>query len=212
MANLDSEKQRILLVEDHEDEWELAALTLTEYTLICARDFDGGLRLARQRYFDLYILDNWLTDKSGVELCLAVREFDAHTPILFYSAAAYAKDIQEGIRAGAQAYLVKPTIPAEFRRAVARLISVLPETAFEARRAELAAIREELTIRRTEHAERLDKARKKVRRAEEKALRLKAQIAFLAAGGTRGNFAREWPSMFKEEVRGACTSEAASGN
>jgi DNA-binding response OmpR family regulator len=81
------------------------------------------LRIARQGGFDLYILDNWLPDNSGVELCRAIREFDAHTPILFYSAAAYAKDIQEGLRAGAQAYLVKPIIPEEFRLAVAQLIS-----------------------------------------------------------------------------------------
>jgi DNA-binding response OmpR family regulator len=211
MANLDGKKQRILLVEDHEDEWELAALTLPEYTLICARDFDGGLRLAKHGYFDLYILDNWLTDKSGVELCLAVREFDPHTPILFYSAAAYAKDIQEGIRAGAQAYLVKPTNPAKLRQVVARLISVSPETAFEARRAEIAAIREELDIRRMEDATRLESAKRECLRAGEKALRLKGLIAFLAAGGTRGDFAREWPSVFTEEARGRHTSDAVSG-
>jgi DNA-binding response OmpR family regulator len=45
----------------------------------------------------LYILDCWSPDKSGVELCRAIREFDPHTPILFYSATAYAKDIQEGL-------------------------------------------------------------------------------------------------------------------
>jgi two-component system, OmpR family, manganese sensing response regulator len=121
--------KRILLVEDYEDSRELATHTLTEYTLTCARNFNEGLRLARQGGFDLYILDNWLPDKSGVELCHAIREFDPQTPILFYSAAAYAKDIQEGLRAGAQAYLVKPVIPEELRQAVARLISAPRETA-----------------------------------------------------------------------------------
>jgi DNA-binding response OmpR family regulator len=116
-------RKRILLVEDYEDSRELATHTLTEYTITCARNFNEGLRQARQGGFDLYILDNWLPDNSGVELCRAIREFDAHTPILFYSAAAYAKDIQEGLRAGAQAYLVKPIIPEEFRLAVAQLIS-----------------------------------------------------------------------------------------
>jgi DNA-binding response OmpR family regulator len=64
-------QKRILLVEDYEDARDLAALTLTEYTLISAHDFREGLRLARRGYFDLYILDNWLPDRSGVELCLA---------------------------------------------------------------------------------------------------------------------------------------------
>ena len=122
-------RKRILLVEDYEDSRELATHTLTEYTLTCARNFNEGLRLARQGGFDLYILDNWLPDKSGVELCRAIREFDPQTPILFYSAAAYAKDIQEGLRAGAQVYLVKPVIPDELRQAVAQLISASRETA-----------------------------------------------------------------------------------
>jgi CheY-like chemotaxis protein len=122
-------RKRILLVEDYEDSRDLATLTLTEYTLTCAHNFNEGLRLARQGGFDLYILDNWLPDKSGVELCRAIREFDPHTPILFYSAAAYKKDVQEGLRAGAQAYLVKPVIPNELRRTVAQLISATRETA-----------------------------------------------------------------------------------
>jgi DNA-binding response OmpR family regulator len=75
------DRKRILLVEDHLDNWELVEFSLTEYTVICARDFKDGMRLARQRYFDLYILDNWLPDRSGVELCRLIREFDPHTPI-----------------------------------------------------------------------------------------------------------------------------------
>jgi DNA-binding response OmpR family regulator len=55
MANLNGEKKRILLVEDEEDAKELVTITLGEYTLICARDFNEGLRLARRGYFDLYI-------------------------------------------------------------------------------------------------------------------------------------------------------------
>jgi hypothetical protein len=89
---------------------------------------------------------------------------------------------------------------------VARLTSVPPETAFEARRAESAAIREELAIQQAENAERVEKAKEKNLRAKEKALRLKAEMAFLMAGGARGDFAREWPSVLLEEVRGARAS------
>jgi DNA-binding response OmpR family regulator len=122
-------RKRILLVEDYEDSRDLAIHILTEYTITCARNFNEGLRLARQGSFDLYLLDNWLPDKSGVELCRAIREFDPHTPILFYSAAAYARDKEEAIRAGAQDYLAKPIHPDELKQAVVRLISVTSETA-----------------------------------------------------------------------------------
>ena len=122
-------RKRILLVEDYEDLRDLTTLTLTEYTFSCARNFNEGLRLARQGGFDLYILDNWLPDKSGVELCRAIRAFDPYTPILFYSAAAYERDIEEAIRAGAQDYLVKPVSLDKLRQAVAQLISAPREPA-----------------------------------------------------------------------------------
>jgi|SRR5262245_22207151 len=203
MTNTNRERKRILMVDDEVNARDLAELILAEHTLICARGFDEGLRFAYLRYFDLYILDNWLPDGNGAELCRLIRRFDPHTPILFFSAAAYARDIREAMRAGAQDYLVKPVSSDEFRQAVARLLSSKHEKVFEARMAEIAAIREELAIRQTENAARLEKAKQKRLRAEEKVLRGKAQIAFIAAGGTRGDFAREWPSVFSEEVRGA---------
>jgi DNA-binding response OmpR family regulator len=199
-------RKRILLVEDYEDSRDLAALTLAEYTPTCARNFNEGLRLARHGYFDLYILDNWLPDGSGVELCRSIRGFDPHTPILFHSAAAYAKDIQQGLQAGAQAYLVKPVLPDELRRTVAQLISAPRETAFEARRAELAAIREEMAIPQTKSAE----LREKSRKLHQRSVRVRALAAFLAAGGTRGGFAREWLSGVLEEVCDASTPAAVS--
>ena len=199
------------MVEDHEDAWEIASLSLEEYMLIYARNFDEGLRLARRGYFDLYILDNWLPDGNGVELCRVIRQFDPHTPILFYSACAYSRDLQAAFSAGAQEYLAKPVRSEDLTQAVAQLTNVAPETALEARRAESAAILEELAIRQTENAERVERAKKKCLRAKEKALRLRAERAFLAAGGARGDFAREWPSVFLEEVRSARTTIAVSG-
>src|SRR5262245_18707769 len=101
VTNSSAERKRILYVEDDEDQFELVSLTLTGYRLIWARDFAEGLRLARQRYFDLYILDNWLPDGTGVELCRLIREFDPHTPVIFLSAAAYEHDVREALVAGA---------------------------------------------------------------------------------------------------------------
>jgi DNA-binding response OmpR family regulator len=212
MMNSNRGRKRILLVEDEEDSRELVALTLAEYKLTFARGFDEGLFAARRGYFDLYILDNWAPGGSGGELCRLIREFDPHTPILFCSAAAYARDIREAIRAGARDYLVKPVIPDDLRQAVARLISVPAETAIESRRAESAAIREELAIRQKENVERIERAKKKYLYARVKAIRLRAEMAFLAAGGTRGAFAREWLPLFLEEVCGADTPTPLSGH
>ena len=212
MSNLKRERKRILMVEDHEDAWEIAAFVLEDYTLCYARDFDEGLQLAQRGYFDLYILDNWLPDGNGIELCRRIREFDPNTPVLFYSACAYPRDLQAAFSAGAQEYFVKPVSFADLTEAVSRLISTASEAAFEARRAEIGAILEELAIRKIENAAKLEKAKARHLRAQKKALRAKAQIAFIAAGGTRGDFARQWLSVLSEEVRDAPKPAAARGN
>ena len=207
MTTLNRERRRILLVEGQEDAWNIVAYKLEEHALFHARGFEEGPRLARRGYFDLYIIDNWLPDGSGSGLCRAIREFDPHTPILFHSAAAYEGDIQDALRAGAQDYLAKPIIPYELRQAVSRLISAANETVIEARRAARAAIREELAVRQTENAE----LRKKSEKLRLRSIRARARAAFLAAGGTRGDFAREWLSAPLEQARDACTPTAVNG-
>jgi DNA-binding response OmpR family regulator len=201
VATPDKDRKRILMVEDQEDTWGMVSLQLPEYKFAFARDFDDGLRLARRGYFDLYILDNWLPKESGIGLCRLIREFDPYTPMLFYSAAAYERDIQEALRSGAQAYLVKPVTSDDLERMVALLTYPSRGRYSAAWRAEIAAVREELGIRYREDAERIEGAKEKRLRAEEKLMRLEAEKAFLEAGGTRGEFARRWPSVFVGEVR-----------
>ena len=201
MTTSKAEKKRILFVEDNADARQLMELTLTGYRVVTARDFTEGLRLARKSYFDLYVLNNWLPDGTGIELCRRIREFDPHTPVVFMSAATSESDKLEALAAGAHIYLTKPRAPYELERAVARLTIASSEMASEARLAEIAAVREELAIRFSENARRFEAANGKLLRAEEKALRAKAKLAFLAAGGTRGDFARLWVSMFVKEAR-----------
>jgi DNA-binding response OmpR family regulator len=67
-----------------------------------------ALKLSREYRFDLYMLDSWLPDGSGIELCKQLREFDKATPIMFLSAAAHEIDKQAAMDSGAQRYLVKP--------------------------------------------------------------------------------------------------------
>jgi len=206
MATSPTKRKYILLVEDRLDHFELLAITLADYRLVHASNFAEGLRFATEKYFDLYILDNWLPDGTGIDLCQLIRKFDPHTPILFCSAVVDEPNIQNGLSAGAQAYFVKPIDFEELQLTVARLTNVAPDTALEARRAEITAIREELADQRFERNELIEKVRERSQTARErsgkaidrcltanrKILRLKAMQAYLAAGGTRGDFAREW--------------------
>ena len=115
---------RVLYIEDHEDTRELVTLVLEQkcYEVVTGSTIEGGVALAGSEKFDLYLLDSWLPDGSGLELCRKIREFDKATPILFYSAAAYEVDRIAAIKSGAQAYLIKPSHPSELCRLVTSLI------------------------------------------------------------------------------------------
>lgn len=115
---------RILCVEDDEDTCEMLAVAMEgDYELVTAGSVAEGLRLAQSDGFALYILDNWLPDGTGIELCQQIRAFDPRTPIIFCSGVAPERDQQEATEAGAQAYLVKPVLPEELMQAIAQLLS-----------------------------------------------------------------------------------------
>lgn len=78
------------------------------YEGVIAASVSDALERARCGGLALCILDHWLTESNGIELCHKIRAFDSDTPIMFYSGAGYRADIQKGLDAGAQAYLVKP--------------------------------------------------------------------------------------------------------
>src|SRR4030095_5956628 len=55
--------------------------------------------------FDMYLLEAWLPDINGFEMCGRMRKAEPDTPILFFSSAAYAADKVRGLEAGANDYV-----------------------------------------------------------------------------------------------------------
>lgn len=102
---------RVLYVEDHADTVEMVTLLLSArgFEVLSRSTIAEGLKAAAAQDFDLYLIDLWLPDGSGLDLCRKLREFDTQTPIVFYSAAAYEDDREAALGSGAQAYLIKPT-------------------------------------------------------------------------------------------------------
>jgi DNA-binding response OmpR family regulator len=105
-------RARVLCVDDDEDSRDMLS-TLLRFSRIEAKAVATAaqaLSLIQAERFDLYLLDAWLPDLDGFELCRRMRDFDPHTPILFFSGAAYDDDKQRGIEAGANAYVTKPDV------------------------------------------------------------------------------------------------------
>ena len=120
----------ILYVEDDADTRELVTCVLAKnnYKVVAAENCDDALMLARSSHFDLYLIDNWMSECSGIDLCKKLREFNLRTPILFYSGAAYERDKQQAFAAGAQGYLIKPVDNDKLIGEVSRIISVAKRT------------------------------------------------------------------------------------
>ena len=130
VPNMKSPNGLVLYVEDDEDTRELVTYVLAKshYKVIAAANGDDALMLARTNDFDLYVIDNWMSGGSGIDLCKKLREFDTRTPILFYSGAAYESDKQQAFAAGAQGYLIKPAGPDELIAEVIRIVSAARRT------------------------------------------------------------------------------------
>ncbi len=109
---LPNSRPRVLCVDDDEDS-RVMLITLLRLALIEAKAVGTAaqaLSLIQTERFDLYLLDAWLPGLDGFELCRRMRASDSHTPILFFSGAAYEADKKRGIEAGADAYLIKPDV------------------------------------------------------------------------------------------------------
>jgi DNA-binding response OmpR family regulator len=191
-------QKHVLCVDDDLDNCEIVAVVLPEISLMFAHTFADGMALIRSRLFDLYLLDNWLLDGSGVDLCREIRRTDANTPIVFLSAAAYARDHEAAMEAGASAYLDKPLGMLQLESTVARLIQEAESRSLDARLAEITAVRAAVEEHIAKVNARTEEYAKKSIRANEHLLRATAYSAFLDSGGIRAEFERLWPGLLSE--------------
>lgn len=115
---------RILCVEDDEDTCLVLTTLLgtSGLEVVCVPDAATALRLMAGEQFILYILDGQLPGIPGLTLCQQIRQRDAKTPVVIFSGHGYEADLVAGMRAGANAYIVKPAI-GEIMPTVKRLLA-----------------------------------------------------------------------------------------
>jgi len=118
-----NQRKRILCVEDHADTSALLKTILEQdgYEAVGASTVAEAIELARSAGFDLYLIDRWLPDGEGIELCRMIRTFDFNTPIVFLTADARETTRVQAMAAGAQGYMVKPGEPGQLEQIVGSL-------------------------------------------------------------------------------------------
>ena len=122
------QRRRVLCAEPHADTCILLTELLGQqgHEVVPAKSLQECLRLAREREFDLYMLDDDYIDGTGLELCRRLRAATPRTPILFFSAQAFVRDRQRAMEAGAQAYFIKPGDIFEIVQAVNSILAPRP--------------------------------------------------------------------------------------
>ena len=103
-------KQRILLVEDEEHLLEAIKLNLEMegYKVTTATDGKKALRVFKEERFNLIILDVMLPEIDGFQVAETIRLENSEVPIMFLTAKNTNEDRVNGLRKGADDYLVKP--------------------------------------------------------------------------------------------------------
>lgn len=124
MDSADPADQKLLLVEDNEDNRIIYSTVLRHigYTVIEALDGVQAIALARSEHPDLILMDISIPEVDGWEATRILRGDPAtrHIPIIALTAHALADDRERATAVGFTSYLAKPveprTVAAEVRR------------------------------------------------------------------------------------------------
>jgi len=105
----------ILIIEDDKDtaHFLMNSLERQGHSGEICHDGQTGLHLARKNHYDAMIVDRMLPRLPGIDLMRQLKSEGMATPTLFLTAMSDINDRVDGLRAGADDYLVKPFAIAE---------------------------------------------------------------------------------------------------
>ena len=117
---------RILTVDDSNSLRRMVAFTLKQagHEVIQAVDGSDGLVKAREQVIDLALVDVNMPVMGGIEMVAELRKLPdyARTPILMLTTESSDEKKQEGRRAGASGWIVKPFSPEQLLAVVEKVL------------------------------------------------------------------------------------------
>lgn len=118
---------RILIAEDEPDIRELVAFMLrfAGYEVLSASNGEEAVQTASREIPDLILMDVRMPRMTGYDACRVMKANpDLHdVPVVFLSAKGQESEIQTGLEAGAEEYLLKPFSPDELTNRVRMILS-----------------------------------------------------------------------------------------
>jgi len=106
---------KIVIAEDEPDIRELIAFTLrfAGHEVITGNNGEEGYELTKKEKPDLSMFDVRMPKMTGYDACKKIKADPeiAHIPVIFLSAKGQENEIEQGLAAGAEEYLLKPFAP-----------------------------------------------------------------------------------------------------
>ena len=118
---------KILIAEDEPDIRELVAFTLrfAGYEVVTGSNGEEAVELAKREFPDLILLDVRMPRLTGYDACKQIKAMPdlKDVPVVFLSAKGQESEIQDGMNAGAEEYLLKPFAPDQLTERVRAVLS-----------------------------------------------------------------------------------------
>ncbi|MCI0764819.1 response regulator transcription factor [Bacillus sp. TL12] len=116
-------KYKVLLVDDESDMRQLVGMYLDNFGYEWGEAENGknALRMLHTEHYDFVILDIMMPEMDGISVCKEIRK-TSDVPIIFLTAKGEEWNRVNGLRMGADDYIVKPFSPGEL---IARMEAVL---------------------------------------------------------------------------------------
>ena len=118
---------KILIAEDERDIRDLVAFTLrfAGHEVFTAANGEEAVDLAPKVNPDLILMDVRMPRMTGYEACKVMKQNPElrDIPVVFLSAKGQESEIQQGLEAGAEAYLLKPFAPDQLTTRVKEILA-----------------------------------------------------------------------------------------
>ena len=118
---------KILIAEDEPDIRELVAFMLrfAGYEVVAASNGEEAVQAATRDVPDLVLMDVRMPRMTGYDACKLMKANPTlhDVPVVFLSAKGQESEIQSGLEAGAEEYLLKPFSPDELTNRVRAILS-----------------------------------------------------------------------------------------
>lgn len=192
----DSKHHDVLCVQPDAKARASLEQALVGYRTVFAVNAFEGLRELNRRVFHAYVLEYWLPDWSGVQVCRHIRKSDPRVPVIICGGADRDEDRARAFRGRANAYFPRPVDLPHLTRKLRMLLELAELESKRARHEAERAIDEEIQRRIAEARARPGLAHLAVARAIERSAKSKAMVKFLKAGGTLAHFEAQWTPSF----------------